>query len=325
MNTIQLEKQWDTIENKSDSELKYIRIDGVCIPELCLAVNGHNNRCLMLRLPINYKTTFIGEDKENIKTSYSKKGNYIILELLDNYYNLLFNDLIISLYYKIKDISDSNESTNTFISTINKWSSFLEKSKNSKLSKDIIKGIFGELIVLKEYLVKADTLSVDNFLKAWRGPYDDTTDFIFENSNVEVKTKSVSSPIVRISSEFQLDNEPGKSLILTVVSLESDSSSKTTIAMLFNEIRDLILQLNGDLSLLSDALAHKNLFPSNLTDYDEFKFNQIYMEVYDCDIKNSDMSFPRIKKSELPPEIGKVRYDLNLNSLTGFIIDKIEF
>lgn len=95
--------------------------------------------------------------------------------------------------------------------------------------------------------------------------------------------------------------------------------------MLFNEIRDLILQLNGDLSLLSDALAHKNLFPSNLTDYDEFKFNQIYMEVYDCDIKNSDMSFPRIKKSELPPEIGKVRYDLNLNSLTGFIIDKIEF
>ncbi len=325
MNTIQLEQQWGTIENKDEPGLKYVRIDGVCIPELCLAVNTNNRRCLMLRLPADYITTFKGEKKENIKTQYSKKGNYIILELLDSYYNLLFNDLIISLYFKIRDISNSNESTNTFISTINKWASFLEKSKNPKLSKDIIKGLFGELVVLKDYLKDSDSNSVNEILKSWRGPYDDNTDFVFEDCNVEVKTKSNSSSVVKISSEFQLDNEAGKQLKLVVVSLETDCLSNTTISIVHNEIRDLILELNGDLSIFSDALAQKNLFPSNLEEYNEHVFELKVMEIYDCDIVKNGTRFPKIIKSELSSEIRKVRYELNLTNLSEYIVAKKEF
>jgi hypothetical protein len=325
MNTLLLEDQWETIEVIQETGISYVRIDGKCIPELCLAVNSLNNRCLMLRLPADYITTFTGEDKENIKTSFSKKGNYILLELLDSYYNSLFNDLIISLYFKIKDISNSNESTNLFISTINKWASFLENSKSSKLSKDIIKGLFGELVVLKVYLGESNTDHVNDILKSWTGPYDANTDFVFEDLNVEVKSKNTNSSVIKISSEFQLDDEAGKSLNLAVVSLDSDHESKGTIGLLHNEIRDLILELNGDLSILGDALAQKNLFPSNLKDYDDYTFQPVYMEVFDCDAVNEEKRFPRIKKSELPEELKKVRYDMNLNSLNMFIIEKIDF
>ena len=325
MNTLQLEAQWETIEIIEDKGLSYVRIDGECIPDLCLAVNSFNHRCLMLRLPTDYITTFSGEDKENIKTSFSKKGNYILLELLDSYYNSLFNDLIISLYFKIKNISNSSESTNMFISTINKWASFLENSKSSKLSKDIIKGLFGELIVLKVYLSKTNTDDVNDILESWTGPYDANTDFVFENLNVEVKSKNTNSSVVKISSEFQLDDEAGKSLNLAIVSLDSDHKSKGTIRLLHNEIRDLILELNGDLSILADALAQKNLFPSNLKDYDNYTFQPVCLEVYDCDAVNEEKRFPRIKKSELPEELKKVRYDMNLSSLNEFIIEKTDF
>lgn len=325
MNTLLLEVQWETIEVIEESGLSYVRIDGNCIPNLYLAVNELHHRCLMLRLPEDYITTFSGEAKENIKTSYSKKGNYILLELLDSYYNSLFNDLIISLYFKIKDVTNSGESTNMFISTINKWASFLENSKNSKLPKDVIKGLFGELIVLKEYLSEADMNSVNDVLKAWRGPYDANTDFVFEDLNIEVKSKNPNSSVVKISSGFQLDDEAGKSLNLIVVSLESDQNSKVTLDILHNEIRDLILELNGNLSLLSDALAQKNLFPSNLKDYDHFVFKPVSMEVYNCDDEEQENIFPRIKKSQIQSEINNIRYDLNLSTLNKFIIEKREF
>jgi len=318
MNTLQLEKQWEKIGGAEEKSLSYLRIDGTCIPDLHIAVKGNNHRCLMLKLPKDYVTSFRGEDKENIRTSYSKKGNYILLELLDSYYNTLFNDLIISLYFKIKDISASNESTNTFISTINKWASFLEKSKNSKLPKEVVRGLYGELVILKEYLSETDTDKVNDILKSWTGPYDTSTDFMFDNLNVEVKTKSSNSSTVKISSEFQLDHEQGKELNLSVVSVDSDNKSTDTLDKEFNKIRDQILELNGDLSIITEALSQKNLFPSALKEYDDFKFTPVSVEVYDCDIEIHGKSFPRLKNSELSEELKKIRYEINLSGLDDF-------
>ncbi len=325
MNTLQIENQWKKIEIIDENGLSYLRIDGKCLPELCIAVNKHNHRCLMLKLSKDYKTSFYGEEKENIITSYSSNGHYILLELLDSYYNTLFNDLIISLYYKIKDIPVPSESTNTFISTINKWASFLENSKNSKLSKEIIKGLYGELVVLKDYLSEANIQSVNEILKAWTGPYDANNDFVFENLNIEVKTKNTASSLVKISSAFQLDDEPGKSLKLLVVSVDSGNNSIETIKIIFNKIRNIILELNGDLSILTDALSQKSLFPSNLKDYDDFKFKPKSLKVYDCTSVIDNEGFPRIKDSDIPDQLKSVSYNINLHELEKFIINIKEY
>lgn len=320
MDSVLIESQWKKLEGQGNSDFKSLCIDESC-PNLYIGINSVNNRCLLLIIPKGFKLNFKGETKENLKTSYNKRNNCVVLELLDNYYHNLFNDLIISLYYKIYKVEDIKDSTSTFITTINKWSDFLAKSRNDKLSKEIIKGLFGELTILNELLIQSSLSSVNSTLNAWQGPYDANTDFVFDEKNIEVKTKNYDSSVVQISSEYQLDDELGKHLELSVVSVESNSNSSLTIELIIVEIRDRILKLNGDVSVLFDALAQKSLFSSNLKDYDLYKFTLRKYENYSCDmVLQNNQVFPRLKKSELPGYISKLRYNINLQELDNFIV-----
>lgn len=321
MNALQLEDQWSQLKGHKSADFITFKIDDNCKPDLNLGINSKKNRCLLLVLPKEFKINFIGETKENIKTSFNKQYNYIILELLDGYYHNLFNDLIISLYFKIYKIEALEESTAIFISTINKWAAFLAKGRNNRLTQEVIKGLFGELTVLNELLNSSSMSNVNEALNSWQGPYDANTDFIFDNKNIEVKTKNYDSSVVRISSEFQLDDEPGKKLELLVVSVETDNKLGANIESIILEIRERVLILNGDVSLLFDALAQKSLFSSNLKDYDIYKFTLKKHETYDCNmiIENAEV-FPRLTKSRLPNYIKKVKYNINLQELNIFIV-----
>jgi hypothetical protein len=321
MDATYLEEKWLKVNEGLRSNLTTIKINPICKPDLYVGINSDHNRCLLLILPKEFKSEFIGETKKNIKTTYIKKENSIVLELLDSYYHNLFNDLIISLFYKIKDIDNHKESTSIFISTINKWSAFLAAGKNNKLTKEVIKGLLGELTVLNEFLKDSSVSDVNNILDFWQGPYDANTDFIFDNKNIEVKTKNLESSNVRISSEFQLDNELGKSLELFVVSLDSDPNSTLNLELIINEIKDRIIQLNGNLSILFDALSAKSLFTSNIKDYNNFKFTLKKHETYSCDMILEDgQEFPRLIKSKLPDYINKLKYNINLQKLEGFVV-----
>lgn len=323
MNTIQLESQWSRIKLQKNSRFVTLRIDTNCKPDLNLGINFKNNRCLLLMLPQGFNISFIGETKENIKTTYKRKDNCIVLELLDSFYHNLFNDLIISLYFKINEIEDITESTSIFISTINKWSSFLAKARSGKLTKEVIKGLYGELTVVYELLIKSSFSDVNKVLNSWHGPYDTNTDFIFDKKNIEVKTKNYESSIVRISSEFQLDDEPGKDLELLVVSLEEDNKLGVDIETIVNKVKARIIDLNGDVSILFEALAQKNIFTHNLKEYNNYKFTLKKHETYSCNmiLENNDV-FPRIMNTLLPDFIKKVNYSINLQDLNGFIISQ---
>ncbi|MDX6746829.1 PD-(D/E)XK motif protein [Polaribacter sp. PL03] len=321
MNTIQLEDQWSRLKGQKNSGFITLRIDANCKPDLNLGINSKKNRCLLLMLPKGFNIDFIGETKENIKTSYNRKDNCIVLELLDGYYHNLFDDLIISLYFKINKIEDVKESTSIFISTINKWASFLANARGDKLTKEVIKGLYGELTVVDELLIKSSLSDVNEVLQSWQGPYDANTDFIFDKKNIEVKTKNYDSSIIRISSEFQLDDELGKELELLVVSLETDNNLGEDLEALVNKLKGHILDANGDVSILFEALAQKNLFTSNLKEYSNYKFTLKKHETYSCNmiLENNEV-FPRLMDTLLPDYIKKVKYNINLQELNSFIV-----
>ncbi|MDC3229034.1 PD-(D/E)XK motif protein [Flavobacteriaceae bacterium] len=326
MDVVQLENQWSKLTGQQSSGFITLKIDAGCKPDLDLGLNKEKHRCLLLRLPVGVKSNFRGETKENLKTLYNKKENCIVLELLDEYYYSLFNDLIISLFYKIKDIEDNKEYISVFVSTINKWAAFLANTRNNRLTEDVVKGLFGELTVLYEFLKTSSKLNIDSILNSWQGPYDANTDFIFDDKNIEVKTKSMNSPEVKISSEYQLDDELGKSLELTVVSVEIDFNSTSTLESLINLIRSRILELSGDLSILLEALAQKSLFSSNLKEYNNYSFTLKQHDTFDCNlIIDSEIVFPRLMKSQLPENIGGVKYSINLAELNNFIIKQKMF
>ena len=148
----------------------------------------------------------------------------------------LFDDLILSIFNRIAEISDSDEYSREFINSFYKWSSFFENKKSERLTIDQIKGLFGELLFLKNQLLNS-TLNVDDILKSWKGPYDEGHDFVFDFKDFEIKTVENSKNNIRISSEFQLESEKGKELELVVVSVIIVAMNGVSIKNLIDEIK----------------------------------------------------------------------------------------
>ena len=321
MNVEQLEIKWNKIHIPKSGSYAYNRIDGVCLPELNIGVSEKGNRCLILVLPPNSKIEFVGAKKENLETYYRKKEKHIVLELTDRFYNSFFVDLVVSLYYRIKDISDDNDSAKSFISLIQYWSDFLRAKKGGLLSAEAVKGMYGELTYL-EYLLENLELPINEILNSWRGPYDDNHDFHFDGKNAEIKTKTIASNEVHISSEYQLEAVKGKKLELVVVSVEDVSVNGDNLNSVLNRIRKKVLDVNGDISILSEALIKKNIQFSTVGIYDSYMFRLKTFEVFNCD----DADFPKLTSTNIGDNLRKISYRLILKDLDNkLLIQTINF
>lgn len=322
MTSIELKQKWSGLsENPVISGFRSLRISADCICELYLGVSKDGKRCLLLALPDNKHLDFKGVQKENLSIEYFREKNLIVLQLTDSDFSDLFDDLILSLYHGIKSINKADEYTNHFIQAFYRWSEFFEDRKTDFLSEESIKGIMGELLVLKLLITAPDRPEINFLLKAWTGLYDKGNDFELESKNLEVKSKSPSAIDVKISSEFQLEVSPGKGLELFVVSLLSDFTVGIHIGDLILEIKKLVQEYSGDNTILWKALSQKNITAKNVSQYDRYRFNPINWISYNC----ADENFPKLSRSNIPEEIIGLKYTLRTNLLTSFIIEQRDF
>ena len=317
MNVEQLEIKWNNIPAPKSGSYAYNRINGLCLPELHIGVSEKGNRCLILVLPPNSKIEFVGEKKENLETYFRKKEKHIVLELTDKFYNSFFVDLVVSLYYRIKDISDENDSARSFISLIQYWSDFLKAKKGGLLSSEAVKGMYGELIYL-EYLLNNLDLPLNDILNSWKGPYDDSHDFHFDEKNVEIKTKTISSNEVHISSEYQLEAVKGKKMELAVISVEDVSVNGDNLSNVLDRIRKAVLNENGDISIVSEALKKKNIQFSTMNIYDSYMYRLKTFEIFNCD----DIDFPKLTSDSIGNNMRKLNYRIILKNLDDKLLIK---
>jgi len=321
MNNKILENNWASITYTGKSKFDFKRIDTVCIPELNIGFNFLINRCLILELPVSNKVDFQSTVKENLTIEFFKETNYIVIQLTDNNYNDLFNDLIISLYHRIKSLPNVDEYSKELIQTFYKWSEFFEDKKSDRLSTEMIKGLIGELLVLKALVTISPSSKINDVLNSWKGPYDEGHDFELEALSIEVKTKEIYKLDIRISSEYQLEKELDKLLELTVVSVENDPVNGVSIKDLVIEIKDIVTEMLGDTSILLKAISQKGLTLKNLHLYDNFRFRPIHKINYDC----TRIEFPKLIKSNVPKEINGLSYNIKIGLLDAYIISKILF
>ncbi len=322
MTSTELKQKWSGLsDNTVTTGFRSLRISPDCICELYIGVSKENKRCLILALPANKHLNFKGIQKENLSIEYFVEKNLIVLQLIDNDYHDLFDDLILSLYHGIKGISQVDEYSNHFIEAFYRWSEFFEDKKSDLLSEDAIKGLMGELLVLKSLITDPNRTEINVILNSWKGPYDKGNDFELETKNLEVKTKSPSGIDVRISSEFQLEVSAGKGLELIVVSLLSDFTVGISIRELIFEIKKLVQESSGENSILWKALSQKNITAKNVSQYDKYKFKPIDSISYNC----ASDDFPKLNRSNIPDEISGLKYYLRTNLLTPFIIEQRDF
>lgn len=320
MNKEKIEKIWVDIIHSGKGEFEYQLLSKKSIPQLNIGYNKKNQRCLILELPFKFEKNFQQFEKENLSLKYFIKERSLCIILNDDFFKDLFDDLILSIYSKIYNISNPEEYSELFTRHFFKWSSFFENKRNEGLTKDQVKGLIGELIYLKDLLLNSED-NIDDVLLSWRGPYDEGHDFVFDFKDYEIKTIDKSKNNVRISSEYQLESEKGKKLELVVITVEVDIENGISLKKIINEIKSLVLDKFGDNSIFINAIAQKGLTIGDLEQYEIYSYTPIEEISYD----SANDNFPKLTRTTIPEQINKLNYSIRLNLLEEFIINKKHF
>ncbi|MGV3705093.1 MAG: PD-(D/E)XK motif protein [Arcticibacter sp.] len=313
MNIEQIANKWERLT--AGEKIRSIRIDSDSIPELYLGLHPDTKRCLVLKLPVEYLPDFQSSVKQNLSLELFAESRWVVLTLLDSQYTDLFDDLIFSIYTKISVLSKPSVYVPELLKTYYKWSEFFQDSHGATISAELLKGIFGELFVLFQMLKGVSSTETNAVLSSWKGPYDTGHDFIGEFKNTEVKTRLSTVGHIRISSEYQLQEEPGKDLDLVVVTIAADQTNGDSVKSLVLQIRDHVISKLGDYTILLKTLSQKGLSLRLLEEYDNIRYVTQQVTHYRC----ADSRFPRLIRAEIAPAIAGVTYTLSLELISRFI------
>jgi len=320
MNSNDLKSAWELIEAlPRQGDYDQVRISADCHADIFLGISPDGLRCLILVLPDDFSFDFHPVEREKLSLTKLTSNNYVVLTLLNSDFQDLFDDLIVSMYNFIRDVKGPADYSGIFTKTFHKWSKFFDHAEGEHLPKNVIQGLFGEIVYLRRLLKENSAAKVNTVLEAWQGPYDKGHDFVLDDRHVEVKTRVVVNSSVRIASEDQLDQPEGKGLELAVIAVDPDDPSGLTLRELVREIVDSVAAMLGDISIFYLTLSQKNLHPGNLADYDDFTFRPREIARYDC---LNPPTFPRIIRSALPEAVFGVGYSLNTAKLDEHLITR---
>jgi hypothetical protein len=265
-------------------------------------------------VPIEYIIKLSNIEREKISIELFHNPKYLVITLKDKDFFDIFIHLVGSLYQTIKNVKAADDYVPLFILTVNQWIQFFTLTDNEKLSINEVKGLWGELLILKELIISED--NINSALVAWKGPFDKSHDFEFDNIDLEIKTKSPEQISVKIASEHQLDIEPGKDLHLVALTIKEDINDGASLSEQYIEIAKLIAEGLGDINIFLVALFQKGLTPLNIGDYDNLRFKCVKKATYDCLMSD----FPKLTKQNIHSAISGVTYKLNLTIMDKFLI-----
>lgn len=247
----------------------------------------------------------------NLSVGTFGKQNQLLLTLQDNEESEIFHTLCKDLIRSIENVKDELIAIKTILKRLEDWQYFL-KNNRKIIDKRQLKGLIGELIFLKKYLL--ENYKVEDALTFWKAPLQSVQDFEMNSTAIEVKTKSSVNSIT-ISSQEQLYCELDH-LLLYVATL-GESTKQTNES--FN-IYDIISQVHSKIKLenpllldtFDNLLMHYGFI--ELEEYSEHYYLYIADEFYQV-----IEGFPRI--GSLPNGIDKLTYRINLDTCKDFLLD----
>ncbi len=240
----------------------------------------------------------------------------LILTLSRHIDSDLFLGLCETLVGSLKDIGDSATALAVALAHLKRWKAFLAGRNARLLSPEEMRGLFGELHVLR--ILYKNTLAQASAVDAWCGPEDSHQDFIFGNRAIEVKSLSGRErSTVRISSEDQFESLTDE-LFLLIQRLSDMPDAEQALSL-----NGIVAQIESELTdaeaieQFGDKLASMSYAP--LAEYDTPRFVVGGLQGYRVTDK-----FPRLIRSELPQGITKVSYDIMLEAIAPFSCDETD-
>jgi hypothetical protein len=222
----------------------------------------------------------------------------------------LFFGLCETLISSVKEVKDPATALSVALAHLKRWKAFLAGRNARLLSPEEVRGLFGELHVLRR--LYQNTLCQAAAVDAWLGPKDSHQDFIFGDRAIEVKSLSGRErSTVRISSEDQLESTLPELFLLTQRLTDVPDADK---ALSLNDLVGLIeseLSVAEAIEQFADKLAGMGYAP--LAEYDRPRFVVSGLQGY-----RVAEAFPRLIRSELPTGVTKLSYEIMVEAIAPF-------
>ena len=244
-----------------------------------------------------------------VRANPRKDGKYAICfslvnhSLKDTFISLCW-DIVASTYKAQTQKAGIEAAINRF----SKWLILMAKGRNSKLSDAVARGLVGELAVLRDVCIPK--YGSPQSVTGWIGPLHADRDFEYEDEWIEVKSVSLSSELVSISSFDQLDIDRMGTLVLAKI--EKTADSDTDAISLNSLVRDIEALLENNQDALSTFRVRLALIGYDASDEKTEELFHLYG--YEKYIVYDD--FPRIRKSKLTREISNGEYTLSIATLS---------
>jgi hypothetical protein len=293
---------------KIEKNSHYLRVDDIHPLELLIGLNDSGQKTI--RFIGNFQRVQVKGTK-TIEINHYQLGDKIIISfsLLDlNYLDLFYlfcNDIIDSS----RNI-EQQEGYKFIVNRFDKWKGF-GNSTRKYLSEIEIKGLLGELVFLRNYII--DKYGISKSINGWTGPEPTKKDFSYDTTWYEVK--SVTKDIVSISSIEQLDSDRVGYLILMYFEKLSPVANELTLNKVVDDILSCI-NMDSDRALFIMKLVQVGFYKEDY--YDNYVYKLRDKAFYEVNNK-----FPKISFFDLPSAVSNVRYDLYINSLEEFRKDSI--
>ncbi|MFB4308396.1 PD-(D/E)XK motif protein [Actinomadura sp. GTD37] len=229
----------------------------------------------------------------------------------------VFTPLVMDIAWAISQATDDVGAVTTAINQFERWQTLLKSLGEDGLGADARRGLYGELLVLKDYVIPE--LGPANGILGWTGPLGTNQDFQLTDCAIEVKaTTARATSEITIANERQLDRTGTADLVFGLVVLdERRGGLGTSLNAMVEGVR---AALPGPPQAgLEGRLARIGYFPQHTNNYDEPRYTLREIRFWSV---HGD--FPRIVESEFRPGVSTCSYRIQTAGLDAYAITKDE-
>lgn len=258
------------------------------------------------------------ESTKMLKVIQGKEGENVYwtcFDLLNSDFKKIFYSFSEDIVNSISDLDNEKAELNMIKDRFYIWKVMFKKIANS-LSTEKEQGLFGELFFLNNYMISK--YGVNQSIKSWAGPLGFNKDFSIDETWYEVKTISVNSIEVKITSLSQLSsNIVGN---LSIVRVEKMSNE-------FTGSQSSILDIFNDILLKTDSSEIKEILIKKMIEYGfnpESEYQKSKFDVKNISIYKVDDSFPKLLESDIKyQEIDNVTYQIIIKTIEKFKVEEL--
>ena len=301
----ELQGKWDSISPYSDG---FLLISGDHPLSFHIGYSGDAQKSFIV----------LNTDKiEKIASSRAISADCILLD--SGHYALRFilnhsslEELFVKLCWDLVDSSKTDRHpVKKIVAQYCNWMRLLQQAGNGLLSSSMQKGLIGELLYLNELI---DRLGEENALNSWVGPEGSDQDFLMIDGWTEVKTTSISSDYVTISSLQQLDRSDEGSLVVYFMDKTTSEGSSTI------SLPEIVDEINKKIEYIHKDVFECKLIKSGYLNKDKEKYKETRYRLAEMRTYFVDQDFPRLTRHNVPAGISNAEYKISLALAESFKI-----